>query len=363
LLSPRWGQRGTAGATIATALTYDRVEHAYGSIEAVRGVSLSIEPGEILCLLGQSGCGKSTLLRLAAGLEMPSAGRVLIDGREVSSTARMVPPEKRGIGYMFQDFALFPHLTILQNVAYGLGGIPRADAESAARTALARVGLSDFAADYPHSLSGGEQQRVALARAIAPRPGILLMDEPFSGLDARLRDDVRDETLAVMRETRATCIVVTHDPEEAMRMADRIALMRGGRLVQVGPPEALYRTPVDLATARFFSEINEFSGTVHNEVADTPLGRFPAAGVPDGAIVDVGVRPQGIYLSAVGPGVLGRVLRRRFLGEVDLVEIAVQGLDTPLLARMRNAKSAVPGTDVMVVTEPGDVLVFPRLSS
>lgn len=361
-LSPRWGQRGTAGATIATALAFDGVEHAYGAVEAVRGVSLTIEPGEIVCLLGPSGCGKSTLLRLAAGLEAPAAGRVLIDGREVSSRTHIVPPEKRGIGYVFQDFALFPHLTILQNVAFGLGSIPRADAESAARMALSRVGLSDYVADYPHALSGGEQQRVALARAIAPKPGILLMDEPFSGLDARLRDDIRDETLAVMRETRATCLVVTHDPEEAMRMADRIALMRSGRIVQVGPPEALYRSPTDLATARFFSELNELSGIVRNGAAETPLGRFPAPGVPEGAVVDVGVRLQGIHVAAGRDGVPGRVLRRRFLGEVDLVEIAVQGLDTPILARTRNATMATPGADIAITTEPADVLVFPRLS-
>ena len=200
------------------------------------------------------------------------------------------------------------------------------------QTALARVGLADYGNDYPHTLSGGEQQRVALARAITPRPGILLMDEPFSGLDARLRDSVRDETLAVIRETRATCIVVTHDPEEAMRMADRIALMRAGRLIQLAPPEALYRTPIDLQTARFFSEINEMPGIVSGGVADCALGRFPAPGVADGDAV-VCIRPRGIRLERDGEGVDGRLLTRRFLGEVDLLEVGVDGLPVPIVVR------------------------------
>jgi iron(III) transport system ATP-binding protein len=360
--SPGWGQRGTAGATIAASLAFDAIEHAYGEVEAVRGVTLTVQPGEIVCLLGPSGCGKSTLLRLAAGLERPSAGRVLIDKREVSSGSVMVPPERRGIGLVFQDFALFPHLTILHNVMYGLAAIPRRDAESAAAMALARVGLADYARDYPHTLSGGEQQRVALARAITPKPGILLMDEPFSGLDARLRDNVRDETLAVIRETRATCIVVTHDPEEAMRMADRIALMRAGRLVQLAAPEALYRAPVDLPTARFFSELNEVPGVVAAGAADSPLGRFAAPGLEEGAAAVVCVRPRGVHLGFDGEGVPGRLLRRRFLGEVDLLEIAVAGLDTPLIARARANEELRPGQDVQVSIDATDVLVFPRKS-
>jgi iron(III) transport system ATP-binding protein len=358
--SPGWGQRGTAGATIAASLTFDKVEHAYGEVEAVRGVDLTVKPGEIVCLLGPSGCGKSTLLRLAAGLERPTGGRVFIDAREVSSPTVLVPPEKRNVGLVFQDFALFPHLTILENVMYGLASIPRRDAESTALTALSRVGLADYGRDYPHTLSGGEQQRVALARAIAPKPGILLMDEPFSGLDARLRDNVRDETLAVVRETRATCIVVTHDPEEAMRMADRIALMRAGRLVQLAPPEDLYRRPADLPTARFFSELNEMPGTVQSGFAACALGRFAAPGFADATPVTVCVRPRGVRIAKEGAGVPGRLLARRFLGEVDLLEIAVTGLETPLVARSRPSGDIAPGQDVRVSVDEDDVLVFAR---
>ncbi|MBP0649592.1 ABC transporter ATP-binding protein, partial [Mycobacterium tuberculosis] len=194
------------------------VAHAYEAIPSVRGVDLSVAAGEIVCLLGQSGCGKTTLLRLVAGVERPTEGRIAIGGRDVAAGAVFVPPERRGVGLVFQDYALFPHMTILANVRFGLTAMAAADAEREALQALARVGMERYAYDYPHELSGGQQQRVALARAIAPRPAILLMDEPFSGLDRRLRDQVRDETLTVLRETRATALVVTHDPEEAMRM-------------------------------------------------------------------------------------------------------------------------------------------------
>ncbi len=211
----------------------------------------------MVCLLGPSGCGKTTLLRVAAGIEKPTAGRVLINDSEVAGPDRFVPPEKRNVGLMFQDFALFPHLSILDNVAFGLKSLPREDARREALAALARVGLERYAGDYPHILSGGEQQRVALARAIVPRPAVMLMDEPFSGLDVQLRERLQEETLRLLRETRATCLIVTHAPAEAIRLGDRIAVMRAGRLVQAGKAEELYRNPADLFVARLFSEINE----------------------------------------------------------------------------------------------------------
>lgn len=314
----------------------------------------------MVCLLGHSGCGKTTLLRVAAGIERPNTGRVLIDGMEMAGPDRFVPPEKRGVGLMFQDFALFPHMTILANVMFGLTSLDRKAAEQAARAALGRVGLEDYAEDYPHALSGGEQQRVALARAIVPRPSVLLMDEPFSGLDRRLRDNVRDETLAILRETRATAVVVTHDPEEAMRMADRIALMRGGRLVQVGSAETLYNAPVNLFAARFFSEVNEIEGVVRNGGVETALGVFPAGGLDEGTPATVCIRLPGVTIAGKGPGAPGRIVRGRYLGEVWLVEVAVEGLDAPLKARQRAPAGHAPGTDVFVGTESGDVLVFPR---
>ena len=237
------------------------------------------------------------MLRIAAGIEKPSAGRVLLNELEVAGPDRFVPPEKRSVGLMFQDFALFPHLTIAANVAFGLKSLGKDEAQRQAMAALGRVGLARYADEYPHVLSGGEQQRVALARAIAPRPAVLLMDEPFSGLDVQLRDSMQEETLALLRETRTTCIIVTHHPEEAMRLGDRIAVMRGGRLVQEGAGEDLYRHPADLFVARLFSEINEITASVDGTRVVCALGDFPAPGFEDGEIVKLCVRQRAVQLS------------------------------------------------------------------
>ncbi|MFG1426632.1 ABC transporter ATP-binding protein [Roseixanthobacter glucoisosaccharinicivorans] len=345
-------------AAIAKGLSFEDVRLSYGEVEAVRGITLHVRPGEVLCLLGNSGCGKTSLLRLAAGIERPDSGRISVDTIEMAGPSAFVPAERRGIGLVFQDYALFPHLTNLQNVMFGLSGLRKAEAEGEALRALARVDLERYAGAYPHELSGGQQQRVALARALAPRPGILLLDEPFSGLDRRLRDQVRADTLAVLRDARATCIIVTHDPEEAMRLSDRIALLRNGELVQVGPPEELYRAPRDLGAARFFCELNEMDAMVQGGWVNSPLGSFPAPrGTADGAAV-LAVRPQGISLTANPCGIRGRVVERRFLGELDLVEVMVAGRDRPVVARLRAPPGAMPGRDVGVMVDPSEVLVF-----
>jgi iron(III) transport system ATP-binding protein len=354
---PRWGQRGTAGASIPAQLAFENIVQTYSSTEALKGVSLTVEPGELVCLLGHSGCGKTTLLRIAAGIEVPTSGRVLMDGLEVSGPKAFVEPERRGIGLMFQDYALFPHLTILQNVKFGLKDLSASEADVAARRALSRVGLEHYANEYPHTLSGGEQQRVALARSIAPRPGVLLMDEPFSNLDRRMRDAIRDETVAILRETGATTIVVTHDPEEAMRIADRIVLMRAGTIIQQGEAEEIYRNPVSLFAARFFCDFNEIEGVVRDGRVSCAVGVFPAPGLRDGPAV-VCVRPQGIKLRPPGFCLPGRVVSRRFLGEVDLVHIDVQGVDRPLQARVHDHVGLKEGQDIGVDVDPKDVLVF-----
>ena len=354
----RGGARGKAAVTFAARLAFEDVSRRYGDTLALDRVTLDIEPSEILCLLGPSGCGKSTLLRVAAGVERPSSGRILLDGQEVAGPGRFVPPEKRGVGLMFQDFALFPHLTILDNVAFGLNSLTRSEAKAEAHAALERVGLSHYAGEYPHILSGGEQQRVALARAIAPRPSVLLMDEPFSGLDPQLREKMREETLAILHETRATSIVVTHDAEEAMRMGDRVALMRKGRVVQTGKALDLYRAPKDIFAARTFSDLNELTAFVEQGSAATPLGRFAANEVPDGAEAIVCVRQRGVRLLDLGQGVPGRVLDARFLGDVALVEIAVQGLDAPIFARVKESDVPPQGAEIGVGIDIGAVLVF-----
>jgi iron(III) transport system ATP-binding protein len=355
---PRWGQRGTTGAAIPAALTFESIVQSYGDVRALDGVSLTVGPGELVCLLGHSGCGKTTLLRVAAGVEAPTSGRVLMDGFEVSGPASFVPPERRGVGLMFQDYALFPHLSVLDNILFGLTDLPGAEAGVAARRALARVGLERSASDFPHTLSGGEQQRVALARSIAPRPGVLLMDEPFSNLDRRMRDAIRDETVAILREIGATTIVVTHDPEEAMRIADRIVLMRSGEIVQQGTAEEIYLRPSDLFAARFFCDFNEVEGVVQHRQVSTPVGIFPCPHLAEGVNAIVCIRPQGVRLKPAGFCIPGRVVSRRFLGEVDLTHVAVQGLDRPLQARVRDVARVDAGQDVGIEIDDNEVLVF-----
>ena len=353
------GQR-TAGVTFAARLTFEDIRHRYHGKETLRGLSLTAEPGEVLCLLGPSGSGKTTLLRIAAGIEAQTSGRVVINDREVAGPGCFLPPEKRGIGLMFQDFALFPHMSVLDNVRFGLTALPAKEAIAEAGVALERVGLSHYADKYPHALSGGEQQRVALARALAPRPSVLLMDEPFSGLDSRLKDTVRADTLAILRETRATAVVVTHDAEEAMRMADRIALLKDGRLVQVGTSDDLYRRPRDIFAAAFFSEINEFSGRVAGGRVETPLGRADSGSIPEGTEVSVAVRLSGLSVRETGGPIPARIVARRFLGVVELLDLAVPGTETPVRARIR-ADMLSPGVrDVTIAVEPKDILVFEK---
>jgi iron(III) transport system ATP-binding protein len=356
---PAPAARGRAAVTFAARLTFEGVERRYRDTKALAGVSLDVAPAEVVCLLGPSGCGKTTLLRVASGIEKPSAGRVLINGEEVAGPARFVPPEKRNVGLMFQDFALFPHLTILDNVAFGLKGLPKAEAAREALHMLARVGLERYARDYPHILSGGEQQRVALARAIVPRPAVVLMDEPFSGLDVQLRESMQEETLQILRETRATCILVTHHPEEAMRLADRVAVMRAGRIVQVGRSEDLYHNPAELFIARLFSEINEIPYRVVEGALRTPVGVFSAPGLGEGEAAILCLRQRGIKVLPPGQGLAGRVLDVKFLGDVGRVEIAVEGFEAPLKARVRESEGWAKGAEVAIEVDPTRVLVFP----
>lgn len=358
-LSASGPERGRAAATFAARLTFEDVERRYDTTMALSGVSLDVAPGEIVCLLGPSGCGKTTLLRIAAGIEKPSAGRVLINGREIAGPNRFVPPEERGVGLMFQDFALFPHLTILGNVAFGLKALPKAEARREALAALQRVGLKHLADEYPHILSGGQQQRVALARAIVPRPAVMLMDEPFSGLDVQLRDAMQEETLALLHETRATSVVVTHNPEEAMRIGNRIAVMRSGRLMQAGRAEELYHQPADLFVARLFSEINEIDYRVEGGHIATPVGALPVPGLVDGVHVTACIRERGITLSPDGEGLSGRVLDVKFLGDVARLEVGVEGFEAPLKVRVREMEGWARGAELKVGIDPARILIFP----
>ncbi|CAN5369501.1 ABC transporter ATP-binding protein [soil metagenome] len=354
---PRWGQRGTAGATFAGRLAFEAVSLSFGPIAAVKSVSFDLEPGEVVCLLGPSGCGKSSVLRLAAGIERPDSGRILIDRFEMAGSMRFMPPEKRNIGLMFQDFALFPHLTVVDNVAFGLRALKRGAALAEARHALRRVGLEGYEASYPHSLSGGEQQRVALARAVVPRPQVMLMDEPFSGLDQRLRETVRSETLALLRETGATVMLVTHDPVEAMSLADRILLMRRGKLVQAGGPDEVYRSPADAEAARFFSDCNELACVVRQGVVASPIVSMPVQAA-EGSAVSLMIRPQAISLTQSPDGFDGFVTARRFLGDATQLSVRVEGLEEPLLTRLAAGPVPQIGETARFAVDPAQVLLF-----
>lgn len=356
----RTDARPAASVSFAARLAFEDIRHSFpGSSETLKGISLTAEPGKVLCLLGPSGSGKTTLLRIAAGIEAQTSGRVLLNDREIAGPSVFLPPEQRSIGLVFQDFALFPHLSILENVRFGLTRLSKEAGRAQALAALSRVGLERYAEAYPHILSGGEQQRVALARALAPRPAVLLLDEPFSGLDSRLKDTVRSETLEILRQSRSTAVVVTHDAEEAMRLADRIALLKGGKLVQYGRPDELYLNPANLFAANFFSELNVFSGRVQSGMADTPVGKAEAPGIADGVEATVAVRLTGFDVRPQAAGATqARVLSRHYLGTVELFTLAISGVETPIRARIQCGIVEQGARDIWLTLRQSDVLVF-----
>ncbi len=342
-----------------TALAAADISHRYGRTVALDRVSVSVAEGEILCLVGPSGCGKSTLLRLAAGLETLQAGRIAIGADTVAVAGRPdTPPEARNIGFLFQDFALFPHLTVIENTAFGLHGLPGAERRPRARAALARVGMEKFAESYPHMLSGGQQQRVALARAMAPAPRLFLLDEPFSGIDARLRRRLLEDTWRVLKESKAASVVVTHDPEEAMLLGDRIAVMRAGRVLQIDTPDALYRHPRSAFVAEFMGEVNKYRGIVDaaGQVA-TPLGPIAAPALAPGAAAVVVVRQHGIAIGSSAapaiatPGAPMVVAWVRTMGATQLLQLRARS-DDPAAATAGTAPGSAAGTAYVRLAGP-----------
>lgn len=333
-------------AESSPALIVDNLSHRYNGTPAVNGVDLAVESGEIVGLVGPSGCGKTTLLRLVAGLEPIQQGRISLAGVIVAdgNPRDAVPPDRRGVGMVFQDFALFPHLTVLENVKFGLRDRAGAEQNTQAQRMLDEVGMGGEAGKYPHELSGGQQQRVALARALAPQPALLLLDEAFSDLDARLRDQVRDDTLHILKETGTAALMVTHDAEEAMYLADRIAIMNEGELVQIGTPHDIYFHPGSSFVASFFSDVNIMAGKARGGVVPTPLGDVPTE-VPDGTPVDVVVRPEGLLIRQKDVDVHqnAEVVATRLLGRTSLIHLSVsRNGEAPLHLHARRAGVFLP---------------------
>ena len=336
------------------------VSHAYGNNHVLDNVSLMIPAGELVCLLGPSGSGKSTLLRLAAGLEHLQQGMIVIDDEIVADKDSHVPPEHRGIGLMFQDFALFPHLSVIDNVAFGLWGKPKA--ERRARDLLDQVGMILHAQSYPHMLSGGQQQRVALARALAPEPKVLLLDEPFSGLDTSMRGQIREETLTVLKANGVATVMVTHDPEEAMFMADRIKVLgNNGRILQAGRPHDIYYHPQHEFVAKLFGLMNRFEGVVEGGCVEIPIGRIHAKGLDEGRKVEVLIRPEGVTLeSESDTGTPVEVISTHLLGHDNIVRVRLDGdAGKELYVRIHHTFEPELSKRITAGVDPEYAFVFP----
>ncbi|MGC1164538.1 MAG: ABC transporter ATP-binding protein [Solirubrobacterales bacterium] len=329
---------------------------SFGEVAAVAGLDLDVPEGSTCALLGPSGCGKTTTLRLIAGLEQPDAGTIEIGGERMAGPGRSVPAERRRIGMVFQDYALFPHLDVAANVGYALGRRPDREKVEAA---LGMVGLGGLGKRNPHELSGGQQQRVALARALVAEPRAVLLDEPFSNLDASLRARVRDEVRAILDEQGVTSVFVTHDQEEALSVADVVAVVNEGRVEQVGTPEGVYSRPVNRWVARFLGEIEVLPGEADNGTVVCELGPLPNRDGLQGQ-VDVLVRPESLAIGTAGPpdrrSQSATIVSRHFYGHDQLLELRLPSGQT-INSRRLGFPVWHPGDHVRVwIDGPADVL-------
>ena len=338
------------------ALHCTNLSKSFDSVVALRNVDLAVKTGKVLALLGPSGCGKTTTLRLIAGFETPDSGSIQIKGQTVVGKSIFVEPEERRIGMVFQDYALFPHLDIAENIAFGLRVNPR-EKQQIVTDMLNLVGLSDAGKRMPYELSGGQQQRVALARALAPNPAIVLLDEPFSNLDTALRSQVRADVRSILREAGTTAVFVTHDQDEALSLADEVAVMLDGQVAQVAPPQQLYHLPVSRAVAMFVGEANLLPGEAHGMVADCTLGQVALMQHAQGQ-VDLMLRPESLQLQVVEDGAIGQVIWREFYGHTQRIGLRlIDGVQ--LVARADSNQVFQPGERV-TISVPQPVQAFTR---
>ena len=329
----------------------------------LRDVDLAVAPGAVVALLGPSGCGKTTLLRLVAGFDRADAGTVALGGRPVADgpvggRGCWVPPFRRGIGYVPQDGVLFPHLDVAANVGFGLS--PAGRRSGRVEEMLDLVGMAGFGRRMPHELSGGQQQRVSIARALAPSPAVVLLDEPFNALDAHLRRTLCAEVRAILKRNGAAALMVTHDRDEAFAVADEIAVMRAGRIVQRGTPSDFYRAPVDLDTARLAGAAMLVDGRLAGGDAETALGRLPVRnpyGVPDGPVALM-LRPEQIVAAAPGEGVAVTVRHAAMLGPLTWLDLEAEGVAVTLQACWVAADPPAVGARLAVRVQ-GDAMVLP----
>ncbi len=334
------------------------IHHRFGNVRVLDDVSLSVAPGEIVCLLGPSGSGKSTLLRIVAGLEPLQQGEIRLDGQSLSSAGSSLPAEARHIGLVFQDHALFPHLSVAENLAFGLQHLPAAERRTLVTDLLADIGLAGYEARFPHTLSGGQQQRVALARALAPQPAAMLLDEPFASVDATLRRRLREDARQTLKASNSPTLVVTHDPKEALELADRIAVMVDGRIVAIDTPEAVWRSPADRFVAELFGDAEALSARCVDGRLVTAFGSFalpPGARLGEGDRVDVVVRPRDVLLKPGPSRVVVRDLR--FLGDRYLTIVAADA-ETLRAISLTPPEFAV-GDPVEVELVTDQVLIYP----
>lgn len=360
------------GGMMSIILEFKNVSHRYGKTPSVHGIDLAIEDGQVFSLLGPSGCGKSTILRLAAGLEQPLTGSILLNGTVIASPHQMMPPEQRGIGLVFQDYALFPHMTVEENILYGLKGqkLDTIEKSNIVKKVLEHVDLQRFEAIMPHEISGGQQQRVALARALAPSPKLILLDEPYAGLDSRLRERIRDDMLHILKETGTSVLMVTHDSEEAMFMSDQITVIKDGGVEQSGRPIDLYCRPENAFVAEFFGEVNRIDGIIKDEQMNTPFGMIDIEGGIDGQGASLIIRYEALTIEAPteeykndgGDGdTNAEVMETRLLGRYSLIHLSMpdqNGEELHLHARIPGLNMFSTGDAVRLGLDHSQVFIF-----